>query len=137
MVSERGDEAENDDWVRKVAECWAEEEEESESNSWEEKEGGFSSAGESEAGAEEEGDLCSVEGGRDSVSSVSWHRREKREGQASVKKSDAVACQALMLRFITWDRIMVLPMVTVGASWPHNKTALARLTSSIVPGAGV
>ena len=35
MVSERGDEAENDDdRVRKVAECWAEEEEELESNSW-------------------------------------------------------------------------------------------------------
>lgn len=101
MGSEHGDEAENgDDWVRKVAECWAEEEEELESNSWEEKEDGFSSEGESEAGAEEEGDLCSVEGGRDSVSSVSWHRREKREGQASVKK---------VIQCIAWRMLRSLP----------------------------
>ena len=88
-MSERGDEAElsGDDWVWKVAECWAEEEEELESNSWSEKvkEDGFSSGGESEACVEEGGGLCSGEGGRDSVSSVTRRRREKRKGQESAK----------------------------------------------------
>ena len=43
-----------------------------ESNSQEEREDGLSSEGESEAGAEEEGGLCSEEEDRDSGSSVPW-----------------------------------------------------------------
>ena len=43
-----------------------------ESNSREEREDGFSSEEESEAGAEGEGGLCSEEEDRDSGSSVPW-----------------------------------------------------------------
>ena len=72
-----------------------------ESNSREEREDGFSSEGESEAGAEEEGDLCSGEEDRDSGSSVPWRRREKRIGQESVKKM-RYSSRWLITRFLIY-----------------------------------